>query len=195
MALEPSTKQPAPWWRLARVLAAMAVVALHGIFVVAFLSSQSGPSAPVPREMFYFFHPVPPRLPLRIEPPQTAPVTPRPLFRYAPSTAIALPPPVENALNHSLFDCAPDNLVRLAPEERKRCGALMAAIGFEAPYPGAPRDPALQSARWQADLSARRASVQVDCVGASPGPGANGGVAVLVDPLCAARHLVDRPDR
>ncbi|MEJ0028694.1 MAG: hypothetical protein WDN01_21930 [Rhizomicrobium sp.] len=198
MAPEPSTQYPAPWWRLPRVLAAIAVVALHGTFIVFVLSSQSGPAAlaPTPREMFFLFHPVAPRLPRRIEPPQTAPARSRPLFRYAPSTAITLPPPVENALAHSLFDCAPDNLARLAPDERKRCGALMAAIGFEAPYPGAtPRDSALQSARWQADLSARRAPSQIDCAGTVPGPGANGGVAVTVDPLCAARHLIDHSDR
>ncbi len=195
MASLPSHYKPAPWWRSPRVAAVMAVALLHGALAVFFLSSQSGPTAPVPREVFYLFHPAVPRLPQRIEPTQAVLAPPKPLFRYAPSTAITLPRPVENALNHSLFDCAPDNLARLAPEQRKHCGALMAAIGFDVPFPGASRD----AERWRDEISARGTPYAVPCTSIEKrevNPFTHETAAVVMaDPLCALRNLSDGPDR
>ncbi len=144
--------------------------------------------------MFFFFHPAPPRLPQRIEPPQIARAKPKPLFRYAPSTAITLPRPVEDALNHSLFDCAPDNLARLAPEQRKHCGALMAAIGLDAP-----RDGSLQAARWRADISARESPSAAPCTTVekreiNPFTHDTASVATT-DPLCVLGRLSGDEDR
>ncbi|MEI9988786.1 MAG: hypothetical protein WDM86_02000 [Rhizomicrobium sp.] len=200
MAPQPSQEQPAPWWRSPRMPAVILVGAVHlGLIALFILSSRPEAIPPLRHEVFLLFRPAPVRLPRKIEPPATARPAPQP-FRFAPppSTAITVPPPPASQLELSLFRCAPENLAKLAPSERAHCGEAYTARAFEAPVPGAPSEHAVDVERWRSALAARDTPAAVPCatverieVNQFTHEAAN---AVMTDPLCALRNLVDRSD-
>jgi hypothetical protein len=195
MALERSPRETMGERRSPRLIALGFVAALHlgfAVFLLASLTQHPRALLVTPREMFFLFAPRPARIPKKIEPPVAVLKKSAPLFRYVPSTAIALPPPVRDALGASLFGCAPENLANLPAEDRARCAGAFPLLAFDTPPPEVAREQAEHAQRWRAALEARNAPLAVPCASAQrvqdPAPGQAASAAML-DPLCVLPRL------
>ncbi len=94
------------------------------------------------------------------------------------------------SLGRSLFNCAPENLGLLSPEERARCGGSGIAPDNGLAAAGPPshvKNPELRAA----EMEKKNTPMNVPCVTLqtrSLGPGFQDHV-LMVDPVCAAKEL------
>ena len=177
-----------PWYR-SRWTGAAVVAAVHVVLVgfVMLSTPKTIELIPSPREIFYVFHPQPPKkLPVHTGPPRIT-LRPPPRFEYAPQVepkAITVIPPAQD-LRLSLFACSPENLANLTTQERAHCTNALTMASVQGPLPGGLTMHAVQDARWEQALAERNGSASVPCTRSQKLADGNGGSAVFVDALCA----------
>jgi hypothetical protein len=111
---------------LRRAGAAFVVLLLHVsiVLILWHLTVQSGTLVSAPRELVFRLWRLPPPAPAK----PALPAPPVPVIVPLPRTVAPItPPPTSangsnvNGLHQWLFNCAPDNLDRLTPEQRSQC--------------------------------------------------------------------------
>jgi hypothetical protein len=149
-----------------------------------------------PREITYLFPPQPPKPPPAAIPVPSPPSQVRvPVFRTAPwPQAPITAPPGNNGLNLSLFDCAPERLATLTPEQRAHCHSTLTLGSVTGSIPGGVKELSLDPGRWRAAIAARNTPLTVPCthtenilVGLAP---PRTSPTVMTDPLCAIRKVL-----
>jgi len=176
-----------PWYRSKWAGAAL-VAAVHVVLIgfVMLSTPRTIELIPGPREIYYVFHPAPPRkLPVHIGPPPVALRVP-PRFEYAPQTrpkAVTVLPQAKD-LGLSLFACSPENLANLTTQERAHCTNALTMAALQGPLPGGLTMHAVQAERWE-EIADRNAPSSVPCTRSQKLNDGNGGSAVFVDALCA----------
>jgi len=180
-----------------RLVSIGGVVVVH-LLLIAFILSGLPKFAPVPRSVHEMILVLMPKA-KRIEPTPRekilrppAVLSPR-LPRYMPAIEPLTAPataPTTKALIIPLLRCAPENLEKLAPEERENCSG--AGI---APPDGSTiaelRSHVREPERHAAELAARKTPATVDCTHLETQVIDNIAQdnAVFVDPVCAARKV------
>lgn len=118
---------------LRRTGAAIGVIALHAAILILFLRATFHMASFVPNVHETIVRLLP--LPLPKSPEQVHPVPRIPVINSLPRTAAPLaPPPIKGSaegLHQDLFNCAPENLDKLTPDERAQCTAALAPHGNE----------------------------------------------------------------
>jgi hypothetical protein len=109
-----------------RLVSALVVVLLHGLLVLALLHAtvhRATRASPAQELIMQFFRPPAPAKPETAPPPpvMAAPSTPRANGLVVPPPAAAPNGSALQGLHQFLFDCAPENLGNLTPEERTQC--------------------------------------------------------------------------
>jgi hypothetical protein len=175
-----------PWYR--NWTGVVLVAAVHVALIGVVMTSMPRTIAIIrnPREIYYVFHPLPPKkLPVHIGPPSIARHMP-PHFRYAPLTqpkAITVLPPAQD-LGLSLFACAPENLANLTASERAHCTNPLTMASLQGPLPGGFTMHAVQAEHWEQQAMADT-HTSVPCTRSQKLNDGNGGSAMFVDALCA----------
>lgn len=176
-----------PWYRNWTGIAAVATI--HVVLIGFVMVSMPRTIAIIrnPREIYYVFHPQPPKkLPVHIGPPSFVRHAP-PHFHYAPLVqprAITVLPPAKD-LGLSLFACSPENLANLTAGERAHCTNPLTMASLQGPLPGGLTMHAVQSERWEQAVADRDTPSSVPCTKSQKLGDGNGGSAVFVDALCA----------
>lgn len=177
-----------PWYRN-RWTGAAAVAVIHAVLIGFVMTSmpRTIELLPGPREIYYVFHPQPPKkLPVHTGPPPAA-HRPQPRFEYAPQIqprAITVLPPAKD-IGLSLFACSPENLANLTTQERAHCTNALTMASLQGPLPGGFAMHAVQAERWEQAVADRGTPAGVPCTRSQKLTDGNGGSAVFVDALCA----------
>lgn len=189
----------APQDNLPRIAAIVLLLLLHAI-VLAVLLTAKVTTVPVPRGMREIILSLVRTKPRALPPPKKPEEKVRvlsPAFR-----PLTLPPSITQqqpditGVGNALFNCDPDSLAGMPPDQRGNCDHLVISKPGGAPDLGMPKKlEAHDEARWSAALAARHTPVRAPCVSMKEGPvpitGGKRDTIVMTDVLCAAKGLIN----